>query len=80
MELLSCSGQVNILIILGIWLWCPRKRPRTYPTEIQLLSLPTGDPTLRKRPYSIVERDTGVDILDLHLDPTQDLLVLSESM
>lgn len=63
----------------GLLLWCPREQPQVRSTEVQLFSLPTGDEGLRKR---VTEefRDTECSIMDLHLDPTQDLLVLSEAM
>jgi len=63
----------------GLLLWCPRDQPQVRSTEVQLLSLPTGDPRLRKM-VTEEYRDTECSILDLHLDPTQDLLVLSEAM
>jgi len=62
----------------GLFLWCPRDQPRVLPTKLRLISLPTGNPGLRKK-VDEQFRDTGVPISDLHLDPTQDLLILSVS-
>jgi hypothetical protein len=63
----------------GIFLWCPRESLNRLPTEVQLLNLTTGNASLRKTAHEQF-RNTGIRILDLHLDPTQDLLVLAKSM
>lgn len=63
----------------GLWLWCPRDSPMGWPQRLQLLDMPYGDPSLRKT-VSRDSRDAGLNIMDVHLDPTQDLLVLSESI
>jgi len=63
----------------GLFLWCPREQPHVLPTKLRLLSLPMGNPGLRKK-VNEQFRDTGISILDLHLDPTQNLLILSEAM
>jgi hypothetical protein len=63
----------------GMFLWCPRERPEKLAEEVQLWGLPMGEPGLRKR-VDMAFRSTGRGILDVHLDPTQDLLILSEAL
>lgn len=65
----------------GIFLFCDRYRAppggRPKPTHIRLLPLPTANPQLTKT-ITTESRDVGFMIADLTMDPTQDLIVVSE--
>lgn len=65
----------------GIFLFCDRYRAplggRPKPTHIRLLPLPTANPNLVKQ-ITTESRDVGFMIADLTMDPTQDLIVVSE--